>query len=224
MPKRVLRFAIAGSLAIHVVAAHFVRPPAVSAATEPPPAKMTIVKIVPPIRKVVPTPTPRPQPQHRIAVRPRVRTPQLSHTSNSKGINAAHRVAIATPGPGRPDVVGPDVPPGPQPSAPIGTPEPTPPPTPSCTSPDVAARVMNAITPDTPEAAREEGISGVTEVRVDLGADGEVESVSIYRSSGSTLLDAAALRAAKASRYAAGQHDCHGDAGSYIFRADFDNQ
>jgi len=223
MPKRMLRYAVAGSLAIHIIVAHFVRPPSVSAATEPPPERTTIMHIPPPIKKVIPTPQP-PKPQVQIARRPAVHTPQLSHHAAAKNQTNGKYIAVATFKPGGPGPVGPETPGIPQPPVEPATPVPTVAPTPSCSEPDVAAHVITPITPDTPELARQEGLSGVTEVRVDLGADGQVESVSIYRTSGSTLLDAAALRAAKASRYAPSQHACQSLSGSYIFRAVFDNQ
>lgn len=224
LPKRILRYAVAASLAIHIIVAHFVRPPSVSAASEPPPEHSVIIHIKPPVKKVVPTPTPRPQPQHHFARSSPAHPPRLTYHTNLKGASSEHRIAIATAAPGsgiNPN--GPDFPASPEPTEAPGTPVPTVQPTPQCTAPDVPAHALNAITPETPELARQEGLSGVTEVRVDLAADGSVESVSVFRSSGSTLLDAAAVRAAKASSYAANQRDCKSISGSYIFRAEFDN-
>lgn len=224
MPKRILRYAIAGSLAIHVIAAHFVRPPAVSAASEPPPTKIVVIHIVPPKPKVTPTPPPpKPEVHHTVTHTP-PRAPHLTFHTNTNGKPADRRIAQTTPGPGDNSGLQPDYPvtePG-TPGPPV-TPLPVTPATPACTAPDAAAHVLSAITPDTPELARQEGLTGVTEVRVDLAADGNVEAVSVYRSSGSTLLDAAALRAAKASRYAAASHACENQSGSYIFKAEFDN-
>jgi len=221
MPKRMLRYAIAGSLTVHIIVAHFVQPPSVSAATEPPPARLVVMRIKPPVKK--PLPTPQPKPQTHVAVHSVMHAPELQYHTTTKGAQSQPRVAVAPPGPPGGNGPGPDYPiTQPGTPAPAETPEPVIP-TPSCTEPDVAAHVVNAITPDTPELARQEGLNGVTEVRVDLRPDGTVDSVSVYRSSGSTLLDGAALRAAKASTYAAASHDCRNLSGSYIFKAEFDN-
>lgn len=52
-----------------------------------------------------------------------------------------------------------------------------------------------------PERARRLGVSGVVVVRVALAADGTVRSVELTASSGSRLLDEAALAAARASTF-----------------------
>ena len=61
--------------------------------------------------------------------------------------------------------------------------------------------------PAYPERARRAGVEGVVGVRIVLAADGTVRHVELTRSSGSRLLDAAALAAARASRFAPASRD-----------------
>jgi TonB family protein len=53
-----------------------------------------------------------------------------------------------------------------------------------------------------PERARRAGVEGVVGVRIALAADGSVRQVELTQSSGSRLLDEAALTAARASTFA----------------------
>lgn len=55
--------------------------------------------------------------------------------------------------------------------------------------------------PAYPERARRAGVAGVVGVRIVLGADGAVRQVELTASSGSRLLDEAALEAARASTF-----------------------
>ena len=56
--------------------------------------------------------------------------------------------------------------------------------------------------PAYPERARRAGVEGVVGVRIALAADGSVRQVELTQSSGSRLLDEAALTAARASTFA----------------------
>lgn len=56
--------------------------------------------------------------------------------------------------------------------------------------------------PAYPERARRAGVEGTAGVRIMLSADGSVRAVELTRSSGSRLLDEAALAAARASTFA----------------------
>ncbi len=133
--------------------------------------------------------------------------PIISHRSGTPG---AHVVGPITP----PGPIGPD--PGP-----TGAVEPTSAPAPACTAPDIAARAIDPVTPDTPEIAQEQGLTGTTQIRVSIDANGAVTDVGIYRSSGSSLLDAAALHAARESTYKADIRNCEAVSGSYLFTATF---
>lgn len=206
---------------LHLAVALAVRVHPVEAAPEQSPRKIDVIHIVstptPPPPKLQTPPPLQPQPARRRAQRP----PALSHLSLTHGTRT---VAFATAAPGI-DVVGPGVDPIPpvEPTAQPASVNPTAPPTPACTAPDVPARTIEAVTPEAPQSALQEGVTGVADVRVDLAANGDVLAVSIYRSSGSLALDQAALRAARSSRYAAALQECRPAAGSYIFKAEFDN-
>lgn len=110
--------------------------------------------------------------------------------------------------------------------APAATPAPPPPPTPTpkpaCAQPHVDATTTNPVVPDTPEMAKQQGATGTVQVRVSLSPTGSVVSASVYKSSGSSLLDQAAVQAAKASSYAPEIDNCEKVAGDYIFRAEFE--
>jgi len=88
--------------------------------------------------------------------------------------------------------------------------------------PHVDAATTNPVVPETPETAREQGATGSVQVKVSLSATGSVLATTVYKSSGSPLLDEAALRAARQSSYAPEIDDCVRVAGDYIFRADFE--
>ena len=104
--------------------------------------------------------------------------------------------------------------------APPATPAPTP--KPACAQPHVDATTTNPVTPDTPEMAKQQGATGTVQVKVSLDPAGHVVGASVYKSSGSALLDQAAVQAAKQSSYAPEIDNCAKVAGDYIFRADFE--
>ena len=215
---RVLRIALAGSVAVHIIIAAVVYAKPVTAAPEQPPQHLHFfkLKIVPRATPTPPPPKPAfPQPQHRQrAVQPkidRVHIAQLPHD----GPPIAPPVE-PTGNPMPVDTSGPDVLPT---GAPIvATPSPTP--KPACSAPDVAAKTITTQSPDVPDDERD-GFSGIAKVKVDLDASGAVVGTSIYESTGNMQLDRAALIAARESRYAPEQRDCKNVGGSYLFTIDF---
>ena len=70
--------------------------------------------------------------------------------------------------------------------------------------------------------AKQQGLTGTSMVKVSLSATGSVLGATIYKSSGSALLDNAAVQAAKESSYSPEIDNCAKVAGDYIFRADFE--
>jgi protein TonB len=90
--------------------------------------------------------------------------------------------------------------------------------------PNADAATTNAVQPDFPEIARQQGAAGVTKVKVSLSATGGVVAVSVYKSAGNAALDQAALAAARASSYTPEIENCVKVPGNYIFSADFTNQ
>jgi protein TonB len=99
---------------------------------------------------------------------------------------------------------------------------PTPTPKPQCANPNEDASIRGqAVEPDYPDIARQQGAVGTTQVKVTLDATGNPVDVSIYKSSGNAALDQSAMKAARATQYNAETQNCDKIPGSYIFRADF---
>jgi TonB family protein len=84
------------------------------------------------------------------------------------------------------------------------------------------AAVVNAVPPDYPEIARQMGLTGTSLVQLDLTPSGTIANASILTSSGNSLLDRAALAAARASSFRSEVRDCTPVAGSYIFSVAFE--
>jgi protein TonB len=239
--SRRLRFgigsAIVFSAALHLVAAPFVRfaqaSPLPEATDQPLSIDLTTPRPLPP----PPTPTPRPvatpapprsQPSAvpnvvhaRVADIPRpVRAPHLA--PDALGSPSARGGSSAIAGDGASEVSRTDGTGGPGSPAPLAaSPTPTPTPTAACDRPDVAARTVAVVDPETPDIARDRNVTGTVDVRVDLSETGEVRAVSIA-SSPDVSLDEAALDAARRSTYAPEVVDCKAQSGSYLFRVEFD--
>jgi len=73
----------------------------------------------------------------------------------------------------------------------------------------VDARFISQVQPLYPEIPKSQGIQGTAIVLVTVGPDGNVISLSIGQSTGNRLLDAAALEAARASKFQAPEVDGH---------------
>jgi protein TonB len=91
----------------------------------------------------------------------------------------------------------------------------------TCKDPYASARLDQAARLDYPMMAREMGQTGTTLVKVSLTDTGAVDAVSIYRSSGSTYLDQAAIHAAQQSQYRPQLFRCEPVAGAFLFKANF---
>jgi TonB family protein len=215
---RVIRIALAASLAVHFVVATLVHPPRVEAQAQEEVSPAVIVHIIPP----KPTPTPRiehpkKQPRsHAPAHNPIVHTVHLQpHRDNSK--NVGYTLPSPAPGTPGPADIGSSAP-GPD-SGPTGTPEPTATPKPACSAPDVPARTTFVQSPSVPDSVPANGTTA--KIRVDLDVEGNVRGVSVYESTGSMELDRAALQAARDSRYAPEEVNCKNVSGSYLFTVDF---
>lgn len=215
--NRVLRIALAVSLAVHLIVAAIVYSRPVTVAAEPPPEHFRITHI----KLAQPTPTP-PPPKHALP------HPQRQTRAVRPAIKTVHIAQVHTDGPpdGPPPIEAtgdPIVPvdsPGPATAPTEGPALPTPTPKPACSAPDVAAKTLVTQTVDVPEDERN-GFTGEAKVKVDLDASGAVVGTSIYESTGNMQLDQAAVNAAHESRYAPEERDCKNVAGSYLFTIDF---
>jgi protein TonB len=169
-----------------------------------------------------PTPAPKPtQPPHKnpppahLKIHVPKTTSVSAHSSAEKayvpvrgtenGVPAGHGAA-----PGLSDQQGTSGPPGT--------------PAPACAQPHLDAATKNAVQPEYPEIAREQGASGIATVNVSLDAHGNVTAVSIAKSTGNAVLDQEALKAAKMSTFTPEVVDCKPIGGTYFFKADFESQ
>ena len=91
----------------------------------------------------------------------------------------------------------------------------------SCAADDQPARVARAVAPEKPAIAEMQKLSGTTVVQVDLSDTGEVLGTAVARSSGSPMLDRAALATARAQAYAAEIKACRPVGGSYGIEVEF---
>lgn len=196
--RRVLLWAIAASLLLHLIFAFAVRWPSPREA-QPQEVTVTHARIIA-IRhaaKVLPTAAPRP----RAAVAPvapkralpkNVVPPHLSR--GARGVAAAV-VAAATAAPSPPPSVA------------------------ACDAPNAPAALAGS-PPPVPTIApsvRAKAISGTTRVAVQIDPSGSVRDARVAASSGSTSLDVAALSMAKGATYAPARLKCKAVAGDYTF-------
>ena len=68
-------------------------------------------------------------------------------------------------------------------------------------------RLLDSTPPSYPEAARQQGVEGRVVIHLTISAEGHVTEAKLHHSSGSTLLDDAALRHARTRRFAPARHD-----------------
>jgi TonB family protein len=74
-----------------------------------------------------------------------------------------------------------------------------------------------------PALAQQQGIAGTVEVIVSLDAASQVVATRV-RSSSSSVLNAAAVAAARASHFRTEMRDCAPIAADYVFRVDFSGE
>jgi protein TonB len=91
----------------------------------------------------------------------------------------------------------------------------------SCEVNDAPARIAHAVRPQYPGIAKLAGLSGTALIRVDLSATGSLEGAYVAVSSGSSILDRAAVRTASAMRYAAQVRSCVATPGSFAVEVEF---
>ena len=222
---KVIYGAFALSIGFHLAFGPLVHVKFVDAAPEQKPRIIHIVYIKPPTPQPTKPPKP-PKPVHPTKPRTTSQQPIQVHTVHQNSTpdpNAQQsRDAYVAPS-GNPPV-------GPTGDGGIGSPGPTPEPTiaptpkPVCSAPYVEAKTVNKVPPDVPTMAVEQGLTGTAQVKVDLSAEGQVLGASIYQSTGSPLLDRAAITAAKRTTYEPKIVDCAKVPGSYLFRVEFENQ
>jgi TonB family protein len=83
--------------------------------------------------------------------------------------------------------------------------------------------MINAVAPDTPPIAQQQGISGTVSVMVSLDANSKLVNATVQKSA-SGLLNNAALQAARASTFATEIVDCKPVAAQYLYVVEFNQQ
>jgi len=200
-PQRLLVFAFALSLLLHLIFALIVHPwhsrqenevEVVSIVHRP--VVMTRLQTPPPRANVTPAPHPRP------STRP---APKQSQAAQG-------------PGAGNGEAASPASTPALQPS-PAATPAAN-----ACERSDLGAAVTQTpAQPDIPNDTRAAGTSGVATINVQLDAAGTVTGAAVSQSTVNSSLDLVALAMARDARYTPALHACKPVASAYTFRVRF---
>lgn len=234
--RTLLVYGFAISVAVHLLVLPLVRPLAIASAHEhEPDMLLTRVPTPPPKPRLTPTPAPSPRPtvpprrvQPTAAPRaPHIRIVTLHTEAHAGGVSEAPNAHTdrTRGGPGEQSsgsTAGPAS--IATPVAIAATPLPQPTPTPlSCARPDVPAATLHAVEPETPPLAQQQGIAGTVDVVVSLDAQSRVVATRVQHSA-NPVLDAAALAAARGSRFRTEIKDCAPVAADYIFSVEFTAQ
>lgn len=219
---KVIYFALAASIATHLLLGPLVHIKFVDAAAEEKPQRITETQV----RAPTPAPTKPPVVVHAVKPKPishrqpNVHPVRLAQ-NNKHGTATSDHPPITDTG----NFLGDTGPPsaGIETAGPTSEPAPTPTPKPVCSSPYADAATITKFTPETPQLALDQGLSGVAQVKVDLSADGRVLDAGIFESTGSSILDHAAVDAAKRTTYTPKIVECSRVPGSYLFRVEFQN-
>jgi protein TonB len=222
--KRFLFYGFAISLLLHAVFGPFVEWKPQIAERPEPDSSITVTTAPPkPTPPPAPTPLQTPQPQttapHRVArfiPRPPKTTTQSagseSEQKSSSSIGSPNGVPEGNANTGAPATV-------------VAMASPAPTPTkPACAVPNSPASATEKATPETPETARQMGVSGTAQIKVNLDTNGDVVSASILTSTHNGALDKAALQAALQSKYSPEIDNCVKTSGSYLYIVTFESQ
>jgi TonB family protein len=91
----------------------------------------------------------------------------------------------------------------------------------SCIANHEEAHIIEAVPVEFPPLARSAGLHGTAVIRFDLTEAGRVERPSVLTTSGSGILDQAALNAVDAMRYAPETQSCQPVTGTYAVEVNF---
>ena len=177
--------------------------------TPPPPTP------TPPPPKTTPPPKPQPQKQQQTVLKVNtVKTHSQSNTTSSESKYVAPPQGSEN---GVPQGTVASAPPAPVSTAPPGTPKP------ACKTPYQDATVVNQVTPEYPDQARDLGLGEVqVAVEVTISPSGSLVDAKIAQSANNMSMDQAAIAAAKQSTYAPKVVNCQPVQGDYLFRVTFD--
>ena len=228
--RNFLGVALIISLIAHVLVAPFLRN-LTQHTEEQQVEKVSVTKriIVKPPTPPPPTPTPPPpkstpppkqqqqQPQPQLKVQPPKTTSNNASTSSNETKYVAPKSGSENGVPAGQGTAAP------APAVSVGPPASTPTPKPACQTPMQDATATQAVTPDYPDSAREQGLGKVdVNVVVSLSASGAPTGAQVQNSSGNMAMDQEAKRAAMQSTYAPKIVDCKPVESQYIFHVTFD--
>jgi TonB family protein len=181
-----------------------------------------------------PTPTPPPTPPPKTTPPPHTPDPKVvklkvntikQHTNkggpsenantHTEGSTQGNPAGNANTGATGPPATAPPAPPTPAP------PTPTPPPT--CAKPNADATVVNAVAPDTPALAQQQGITGEVIVEIQLDEHSHLINAKVTKSP-NPILNNAALAAARQSTFQTEISNCRPMASSYNYLVEFESQ
>ena len=181
-----------------------------------------------------PTPTPPPTPPPKATPPPKSTPPPQqaikintlktnAHTGGPSEAGNTHTTGSKNGVPsGISNSPGPASPPPTAPPTQVPTPVPTPTP-PQCANPNVNATTINPAQPETPQVAQQQGITGTVIVLVALDENSHIVSTSIQKSP-SSILNSAAITAARQSTFKTRIQNCKPVADQYLFEVDFQSQ
>jgi len=240
--QRVQNFLIYGfglSIVLHLLIGPLVKFDRTQAEEEPPKiVRIDHVATPPPTPPPTPKPTPTPPPTPPPAKTPPPKTTTPEPTKPKIKINTLKTTAVKggpseqanthTTGSTNGVPTGTSTAAAPAPVS-AATEAPAPPPTvpptkpPSCANPNVEATTTNAVAPDTPPIAQQQGITGVVNVLINLDANSHIIGTPTVQSSPSQLLNSAAIKAAQESTFRTEIKNCEPVAATYIFAVEFNN-
>lgn len=91
----------------------------------------------------------------------------------------------------------------------------------ACASPFVAAAIAGTPFMEDSSLTDEQGVHGLSSVKITLAATGALTAESIYGTSGNPVLDWAALRSAQFTKFTPEVSDCKRVGGEYLYDVDF---
>jgi len=240
--QRVRQFLLYGfgiSIIIHLLVGPFLQ----IKTSQPEPDKVSVIKrdvvptpppTPPPTPKPTPTPPPTPPPKQTpppVKHTPEPEKPKIKiNTAKTNSHNGQQSEAANTHTEG--SING--VPQGTTtaeaatavPAATAAPAPPTPVPTkaPTCAVPNASPKTIEIAEPETPQIAQQQGITGEVTVQIELDDKSHLVGNPIVTKSPSSILNQAAINAAKHSRYQTEIKDCVPQAAKYLFVVDFQSQ
>jgi TonB family protein len=236
--RNFLLYGIAISLALHLLAGPFLQIKNPQQEEE----KVSVIKrdVVPtppptPPPTPKPTPTPVPTPPPKITPPPHTPEPEKpkikintlkTNAHNGQSSEAANtHTEGSVNGVPQGTTTAAAAAPVPASTNPPAPPPPPPTPTkPACAVPNAQPKTIEVAEPETPQIAQQQGITGEVTVQIELDEKSHLVGNPVVTKSPSSVLNQAAINAAKHSRYQTEIKDCVPQAAKYLFVVEFQSQ